>query len=267
MTNAESRLYNIRPYHEHEERQLHRWHSPTERSRLPQINADLRTKEFQLMFIGHYAIGFSVRRPNHLPSLAITFIAVQLLDLLWPLFVFAGWETFSIEPGNTAATPLNFTHYPYSHSLLMSVVWGCLLAGVYFLFTRNKTSAVVLIPLVVSHWLLDFITHKPDLQLTPFSQQRVGLGLWNHPMASLTLELSMFAGGVLLYNTHIRPQRKVAFWLLVTMFIIVHMMNVLGPPPPSVNAVVWSANLMWLFIIWAWWIERPMLRNPSAPAG
>jgi membrane-bound metal-dependent hydrolase YbcI (DUF457 family) len=208
------------------------------------------------MFIGHYAIAYATRKRNYLPSLAILFIAVQLLDLIWPVLVLLGIETFKIEEGNTELTPLNFTSYPYSHSLLMSFVWGVLLAIVYFAFTRNKRSSMLLVPLVVSHWVLDYITHKPDLPLSPFGNTKVGLGLWNNPVAEIILETSMFFMAVLLYFRRIKPKRLIAYWSLAVVFLIIYFANIFGPPPPSINAVAWSANLMWLFIIWAWWIER-----------
>lgn len=211
------------------------------------------------MFIGHYAVGFLSRRKNHLPSLAMMFIAVQLLDLLWPLFVLAGVESFTIEPGNTKMTPLSFNHYPYSHSLMMSIVWGAVLAAIYFLFTRNGRASLILVALVLSHWFLDFLTHRPDLQLSPFSETRVGLSLWNYPVIEMIFEYSLFIIGIIVYWFRNRPSRKISFWLLVIVFLGIHTMNIAGPPPPSIQAVAWSANLMWLFIIWAWWIERPVL--------
>src|SRR5689334_11920066 len=117
------------------------------------------------MFIGHYALGLGSKKLSAAPSLAMMFIAVQLLDLLWPIFTLIGIESFTIEPGITVLTPLNFTSYPWSHSLLMSIVWGTLLGGVYYLVTKNRQGAWILKFLVISHWLLDFITHRPDLQL------------------------------------------------------------------------------------------------------
>jgi membrane-bound metal-dependent hydrolase YbcI (DUF457 family) len=210
------------------------------------------------MFIGHYAIGYFSRRRDSLPSLAILFLAVQLLDLLWPIFVLLGWESFTIDPGNTRMTPLSFNHYPYSHSLLMSVVWGILFSVLYYFFKKNAKASFLIFILVLSHWILDFITHRADLQLTPFTEQRVGLALWNHPALELILELSMFITGILFYYFNIKPARKITFWILAGLFIVIHLMNVFGPPPPSVEAVAWSANLMWLFIIWAWWVERPV---------
>lgn len=208
------------------------------------------------MFIGHYALAFGAKKIDKLPSLAIMFVAVQFLDLLWPILVIAGIETFEIEPGNTALTPLNFTSYPYSHSLLMSVVWALIFACLYYAFTKNKKGSVLLGSLVLSHWILDFITHKPDLQLSPFSDIKVGLGLWNSPVIEVVLETGLFLFGGYLYLKTIKPERKIAFWSLIGFFLLIHFMNILGPPPPSINAVAWSANLMWLFVIWAWWIEK-----------
>ena len=208
------------------------------------------------MFIGHYALAFAGKKIDQLPSLAIMFIAVQLLDLLWPIFVLLGIETFEIEMGNTAMTPLNFISYPYSHSLFAAIIWAVLFSAVYFLFTKNKKGSVLLGLLVCSHWVLDFLTHAPDLQLSPFSSTRVGLGLWNAPVIEVILEVGLFIAGVYLYFKTVNPKRKIAFWTLIIFFLIIHLMNIFGPPPPSVNAVAWSANAMWIFVLWAWWIEK-----------
>ena len=85
------------------------------------------------MFIGHYGLALATKKIEKVPSLAILFVAAQFLDLLWPIFVLTGLETFEIDPGNTVLTPLNFTLYPYSHSLLMSVVWAVIFAIIYLL--------------------------------------------------------------------------------------------------------------------------------------
>jgi len=208
------------------------------------------------MFIGHYALALSAKKIDKLPSLAIMFVAVQLLDLLWPIFVLLGFETFEIEVGNTAMTPLHFVSYPYSHSLLMAVLWGILLSAGYYLFTKNKKGALLLGLLVVSHWVLDLITHAPDLALSPFGSTKYGLGLWNYPVAETIIEIGLFLSGVFLYFKTVNPTRKIAFWSLIAFFLIIHIMNIFGPAPPSINAVAWSANAMWLFVLWAWWVER-----------
>lgn len=208
------------------------------------------------MFIGHYALGLGSRKISNFPSLAILFVAVQFLDLIWPIFVLLGIETFSIEVGNTKLTPLNFEFYPYSHSLFMAIIWGLVFGIIYYAFTKNKQTPILLGALVISHWVLDFITHGQDLQLSPFSDYRVGLGLWNHPVFAIIIEVGLFMLGTYFYYITTRPKRKIAFWSLILFFMTVHLMNILGPPPPSIEVVAWSANLMWLFVIWAWWIEK-----------
>ena len=208
------------------------------------------------MFIGHYALALSAKKIDHLPSLAMTFIAVQFLDLLWPVFVLLGLETFEIEVGNTALTPLNFTSYPYSHSLLTSIGWALLLVVVYFAITRNQKGSLLVGMLVFSHWILDFLTHRADLPLSPFGDTKVGLGLWNLPALEITIEVGLFLIGAFVYFKTMQPQRRIAFWSLMIFFLVVHVMNILGPPPPSITAVAWSANAMWIFVFWAWWIEK-----------
>ena len=108
----------------------------------------------------------------------------------------------------------------------------------------------------MSHWILDFFTHRPDLPLSPFGETKVGLGLWNYPIMEIILELAIFGVGAILYFKSANFKRKVPFWILIVFLLVVHLMNLFGPPPPDTMAVAWSANLMWIIIIWAWWIEK-----------
>jgi membrane-bound metal-dependent hydrolase YbcI (DUF457 family) len=208
------------------------------------------------MFIGHYALALASKKNNKAPSLAMLFIAVQFLDLLWPIFVLLGLESFQIEVGNTKLIPLSFTHYPYSHSLLMTLFWGMLLGLIYYLVTKHKNASLLLFALVCSHWVLDLITHRTDLPLTPFGDFKMGLGLWNYPILETIIEVGLYITGVILYYKFGNPKRNIMFWSLVSVLLIIHVMNILGPPPPSTMAVAWAANLSWLFVLWAWWIEK-----------
>jgi len=207
------------------------------------------------MFIGHFALGLASKKIDKRPPLAVMFIAVQFLDLLWPVFVLFGIETFQIEVGNTMMTPLNFTSYPYSHSLLASLVWGFLFGLTFYLITKNRKGSLLLFGLVFSHWVLDFLTHRTDLPLSPFSDIKVGLGLWNFPIIESVFEIGLFVAGVALYYRSIIPKRQIAFWTLISVLLVIHLMNIFGPPPPNVEIVAWSANLVWLFVLLAWWIE------------
>ena len=208
------------------------------------------------MFIGHYAIALGSKRLPNPPSLAVMFMAVQFLDLLWPVFVLLGMESFRIEEGNTQLTPLAFTHYPYSHSLVMALIWSLLFGAIYLRVTGNRRNAAWVGGLVLSHWVLDFLAHGPDLPLTPFGDVKVGLGMWNYPLAEITLEIGLFLAGIYLCIKAQQYQRKVVFWSLIGFLLIIHVVNLLGPAPPNETAVTWTANLMWIFVIWAWWAEN-----------
>ncbi|MCP4884144.1 MAG: hypothetical protein GY908_10155 [Flavobacteriales bacterium] len=208
------------------------------------------------MFIGHFALGFASKKISNSLSLALMFMAVQFLDLIWPIFVLLGIETVAIQDGITKLTPLDFTYYPYSHSLLMAIFWSLLFGMVYFIITKNRQNSLILAGLVLSHWVLDFLVHRPDLPLSPFSDYKVGLGMWNYPAVEMIIEFSLFFTGVYFYYSVKKPKKKIAFWSLIGFLLIIQVMSFFGPPPPDVNSIVWSANLVWIFVFWAWWIEH-----------
>jgi len=209
------------------------------------------------MFIGHFAVGLAAKRVAPRTSLGTLFAAAQLLDLVWPVLVLAGLETVRIDPGNTAFTPLDFVSYPWTHSLLLVLLWAAAFALAYRWRRDYARGAWVVGALVVSHWLLDLVTHRPDLPLAP-GAAKVGLGLWNSVAATLVVEGALFAAGVYLYATGTRARTRtgrVALWALVLFLIGIYAAN-MGPPPPSARAIGAAGLLMWLFIPWAVWIDR-----------
>jgi hypothetical protein len=193
-------------------------------------------------------------------SLGVLFVAVQLADLLWPLLVLAGIERFAVAPGATAMTPLDFQHYPWSHSLVALAAWGCALGFGYRLFRGGGMRvAVVLAALVLSHWVLDFATHRPDMPLTPGESARFGLGLWNSVPATLAVELAMFGLCVAYYGRATRAvdaTGRWAFHALTAFLLVTYLANAFGPPPPSTDAVAYSALAVWLLVAWGAWIDR-----------
>lgn len=212
------------------------------------------------MFVGHYAIAFGAKKHAPHVSLGLLFLACQLADLIWPSLVLLGLETFEIEPGNTALTPLNFTHYPYSHSLLALLIWSAILAGLYSLLQRGgKKAALVIAFVVFSHWLLDFLTHRPDMPITLNDTTLVGLGLWNFPVIAVSLELLLFGLGVWMYVRSTRALDKIGIyglWGIVVFLVTIYIANIFGPPPPSVAAVAWSAQGLWLLVVMGFWVDR-----------
>ena len=211
------------------------------------------------MFLGHFGLGFGGKWVAKRVSLGTLFLAAQFIDLLWPTLLLVGLETVRISPGITSVTPLDFTHYPISHSLVSVVVWAVLFSAVYFFIRRFTIGAVVCGVLVLSHWLLDFVTHRPDLPIAPMSELRVGLGLWNHPTAAIGVELLVFGAGVLLYVRSTRASDRsgsVGLWALIAFLLVVHMGNIFGPPPPSERAIAWVSQTQWILIVWAYWLDR-----------
>jgi len=219
------------------------------------------------VFIGHFALGLAAKRAAPATSLATLFAAAQLIDLAWPLLLLAGIERVRIDPGNTAFTPLDFESYPWTHSLLMVAVWAVLFAAVLLWRGGTRRAALVVGGLVLSHWVLDFVTHRPDLPLAP-GATKVGLGLWNSVPATMIVEGALFAGGVWLYATGTRALNRkgaIALWALVAFLVLVYLGNVFGSPPPSAQAIGVVGLSMLLFLPWAAFIDRN--REPVAVEG
>ncbi|HZR08327.1 MAG TPA: hypothetical protein VFA79_07085 [Myxococcales bacterium] len=218
------------------------------------------------MFIGHFALALAAKPVSPRTSLGTLFAATQLADLVWPILLLLGVETVRVDPGNTAFTPLDFASYPWTHSLLMALVWAAAFALAYFARTRLARGAWVIGVLVFSHWALDFVTHRADLPLAP-GAAKVGLGLWSSVLATVLVEGALFAAGVLVYVKKTRPRDRtgrLAFWALVVFLIAVYVSNILGPPPPGARAVSIVTLSMWLFVPWGVWIDRH--REPVSPA-
>ena len=212
------------------------------------------------MFIGHFGVAFAAKRVAPELSLGILFVAAQLADLVWPTLVLLGLERFEIRPGITAVTPLDFVHYPYSHSLVALVAWGAALGTAYLMVSKGSIRAAALLAaVVVSHWILDVISHRPDMPITLHGSERLGLGLWNSVGLTAAVELTIFAVCVWVYLRTSRPTDRAGRWTLATLVIfllIAYGLNLLGPPPPSVTAVAWSAQAIWLLVAWGFWIDK-----------
>src|SRR5438046_6861427 len=119
------------------------------------------------MFLGHFALAHASKRIDPRPSLGWLYAACQWPDLVWPILSLVGMEHFRVQPGNTAFTPLAFDYYPWSHSLVMDVAWGCAMGLAYLARHRDRRGAFLIGGIVASHWALDCLTHRPDLPLLP----------------------------------------------------------------------------------------------------
>lgn len=218
------------------------------------------------MFLGHFGAGLGSKAAVPRVSLGTLLFAAQFLDLLWPTLLLLGLEHVRIAPGITVVTPLDFYDYPISHGLLAVVGWGVLVGGAYWLARRDRAGAILVGLLVVSHWVLDLLVHRPDLPLAGNGSPRVGLGLWSSVAATLLIEGAVLAAGVWLYLRATRAKDRagaVGFWALVALLVLIYAGNLAGPPPPSASAIAWVGEAQWLLVAMGWWVDRHREPRPS----
>jgi|SRR6185437_8863664 len=218
------------------------------------------------MFIGHIAVGFAGKRLAPRTSLGLLVAAAMFADLLWPVLLAFGVERVRIDP-TASWSQLQFVSYPWSHSLVMTIFWAVLFSRGYGLLTRDKDGANIIFFCVISHWVLDWISHGPDMPLWP-DGKGYGLGLWNSIAATMTVELAMLAAALWIYFRATRARDRVGLYALlafVALIVYVEISSPFGPPPPSVSAIVWlSVIAQPILIAWAWWFDRHRITTVSA---
>lgn len=212
------------------------------------------------MFIGHAAVALAVRPklPRH--SLGVLLAAAYFIDIVWPLLLLAGLETVNVHPGDTAFTPLEFVHYPWSHSLLFAALWGVAFA---FVVLRGRFGParefLGLFALVVSHWALDLVVHRPDLPLYPGSPTVLGFGLWNSVAATILVEGALFAAGLAIYLRSTKAKDRtgtLALGSLVLLLVVIWLSGPFSPPPPGETAIAIVGLLTPLIALWGHWADR-----------
>lgn len=211
------------------------------------------------MFVGHLAVAFAGKRVSRTTSLGWLVAAATAADLLWPFFLLLGLEHARIAPGATAVTPLVFESYPWSHSLLMLVAWGFLLAAIARWRGVESRGAWLIAVLVVSHWVLDFVTHAPDMPFWPGASPRVGLALWNSIAATFAVEGALWITCLTLFLRAFRPRNwvgRLAFWSFVLINTLMWASGPWSAPPTSERGLALFALIGWIVVPWAIWIDR-----------
>ena len=211
------------------------------------------------MFIGHYALGLAAKRVAPKTSLGTLVAAATLADLLWPAFLLVGWERVTLVPGTNPFLVFRFDSYPISHSLVTLLGWGLLFAVLYRMRTGYGRGAVVVALLVVSHWVLDFATHRPDMPLYP-GGPTVGLGLWNWVAGTVIVEAVMLVAGIAIYVATTRARDPVGRYGLagfVLLLVLSYVASLFSQPPASVRALGMGGIVFgWLFVAFAVWVDR-----------
>jgi len=191
------------------------------------------------MFVGHYGVSFTAKKAEPAIPLWVLFIAVQLLDVLWAPLVLLGIEKVRIVPGITASNPLDLYYMPYTHSLVAAIGWSVVAFLVYRAVRPAPPRAAAIVGVAVfSHWMLDFLVHRPDLPLYD-NTAKVGLGLWNLPAVALGLEALLLFGAMWLYLRH--AARRTAMLAFGVVMLAIQAYVFFGPPPASDKAAAATA--------------------------
>ena len=208
------------------------------------------------MLVGHLGVGLIGKRVEPKISLGTWMLAVLLADFIcFPLLI-ARVEQFHGSVGDI----------PYSHSLLMNAVWAALFAAAYYLRRRYPRGAWLLLGAVVSHWVLDVISHRPDMQLIPGIHAVWGLGLWNSIPLTLIVEGGFWLLAIVIYVRGHAPKKLLgvfAFWIGIALLTLAWYGNIRrGMDPDPVRAGVGGLIFFSLIVAWAYWINR--LARPSS---
>ncbi len=217
------------------------------------------------MFLGHFAVGLASKRWAKEADLGVLLLAPLLLDVLWPVFCLIGLEQYRILPSGGPFTRFEFINYPWSHSLVMAIVWGLLLGALWRLRGGRWRTAFLLAATVVSHWVLDLVTHLPDLPLWPLRGPRLGLGLWNSVGGTVAVESAMLIGGAWLYFSTTRATGfigKLGPWAYLALLAGLYAASMAGPPPPvgAEQLVSLVALAFVLLVPLAGWIDGHRVR-------
>ncbi len=210
------------------------------------------------MFLGHFSFGLAAKAFAPGTSLGSLFLASQLLDFIWSTLLILGVERVRIVPGATETTPLNFDYYPFSHSLLLAVIWGLVVALVYLLFRRSPRGAVVMGGVVVSHWFLDLLVHQSDLPLYP-GGALFGMGLWSSKSGTVVVEILLFLVSLGIYFNATETMDDHGDWRIGCLLLVllgIYIRDLSGPLPSSVSAVAWTVEAQWLLVLWGYWADR-----------
>ena len=224
------------------------------------------------MFVGHYSVSYALRTEENKIPLWVLFLAVQLIDIFWGIFVLLGLEKVRIIPGFTASNPLDLYYMPYTHSLIGVLCWSGLAFGAYGLLRKSGRGPALLVALAVfSHWILDLVVHRPDLALFD-DTMKVGFGLWDYRLPAFVLEIGLLTGGVLLYlkrNAESPSVRKSGTIIFLAVMILIQAFNVFAGRPVSTDrAMAASAIFSYLALaLVAFLLERKRKIAAQSAAG
>ena len=214
------------------------------------------------MFIGHWAPALAVAAKRKKPGLGTLFIAAQLIDWAFFLFVLLGVEKMRLSPAISAVSPLDLYSMPYTHSLVGALAWSAAFAVLVWLVLRDGTAGLIAGAVVLSHWLLDLLVHVPDLTIAG-NPPKLGFGLWNYPAIEMPLELAISFGALCFYVRARQPLLGRAL-VLGGLMLALQLFNWFGPVATEVTAGTSYLALVayGLVTLTGWWMGKSAAKAP-----
>jgi hypothetical protein len=213
------------------------------------------------MFVGHYAAALALKKFEKRASLGVLFLAVQFVDILFFPFVLLGLERMNIVENFTQSTHFELEFMPYTHSLVAALLWAGVAYAIFrWLFVKNNSVAVVVALAVFSHWLLDLITHTPDLPLWSDTSLKLGFGLWNNAIATYVVEAAFLILALWLYlrsTSATSTVGKYGMGVFVVFLLLLNVVNIFGPMQGDSKVVLAVSALTsyFLFAAVAFWLD------------
>ena len=222
------------------------------------------------MFIGHFGVGLALKRADKTLSLVLLFIAVQLSDLIYGVNLLTGVEKISFIASANPLTSAEYVFFPYSHSLAATLILAGLVALIFLIvpfklsLPKSKT-ALVVATAVLSHFVLDVISHDPDMDLLGNGVYKIGLGLWNYPFASYIVEALLLITGLWVYLRTTKSTTlsgKYVLPILSIVLLILNAVNTFGPP--QTNTEYFAITMLAVYlgtIVAAFWLEHALVKS------
>jgi len=202
------------------------------------------------MFIGHFAPALIAAARPKAAGLGTLFVAAQLVDIGFAALLIPGVEAMRIVPGITAMNPMDLHHMPYTHSLLGALIWAKIFGVLVWFATKRKEAAIGAALVVVSHWFIDLIVHIPDLTLYGMPP-KLGLGLWNHPLIAMPLEILLIGGAFLYYMRRTEaPGGNRRLWVLAALLAVAQAVDWFGPKEPAYSLAI-PATMLFAYALLA----------------
>lgn len=202
------------------------------------------------MFIGHFAPALIAAARPRAAGLGTLFVAAQLVDIGFATLLIPGIEAMRIVPGITAMNPMDLYHMPYTHSLLGAAMWAGLFGLLVWFATKRREAVIGAALVVVSHWFIDLAVHIPDLTLYGMPP-KLGLGLWNHPLIAMPLEILLIGGAFLYYmqRTEAADGNR-RLWILAGLLAFAQAVDWFGPKEPAYSLAI-PATMLFAYALLA----------------